>query len=780
MKRCTLLAALMVVCRAWAAPGPVTILESRTSVAPSVKEWTFTVPAFSVEHQVRLSLEARIDKNRLAGSNHWLRVAVNGNYVTKPDLLNKRNEFRIQRGIDLLWVKGDRWRILYSHDFKAAIEDKDNGYACPNDDPYRFVWDVTRSVQPGENKLRIQHLQVLAKPSTLVLRNVQVDVGKAISPPTANDATPAPTGPLPTFVAKGAQAVSMHVGVGGDGALTVAAPGWRFELATRTSVLGGRWREPKQAADTGLTQVGRSSEAGWATPRYKVERRVTLRSDHVRVADKITNTTDKLIGVIVDHRMAWPKGEVKAARVSGRPAFGERTQASNPAHPSVFAEWKDVGLGLVAEDDIFRVHCRSYRDAEGLGLMEDRLGLEPGRAVTLEWSIYPVPRGDYWDFVNAVRRNWDTNFEIPGPFHFVSAWREKNWDAATWGKWMRDRGIKFACGGIVKYPHGKYAHGTGLLHAPKWAAAERKWADKIKAAAPQVVPTAYFHAQCCTEPDGETKFADSRLIDTKGEHMMYPYRYPLPLYLPTRENAYGKAIFGFIDALIDDVGVKAIYWDEMSHSVLWFAEQAPWDGCSVRISKSSHKVIAKWTSVPLIMQPLKLDIIRHVRSRVGQLFANTQPATRTMTQQKIVRFVETGSYSAIVNTHLGCPWALANHHQEKTHADATLNVRRILDHGAVYCGYIYYRDAASWNFTDVMYPITPLELYEGVVIGQERIHTARSGRFGWPDGAAADVFVVDANAARAAGSMVKEIVTGGRRLYEIRMPSDHFAVLVRR
>ena len=68
MKRCTLLAALMVVCRAWAAPGPVTILESRTSVAPSVKEWTFTVPAFSVEHQVRLSLEARIDKNRLAGA----------------------------------------------------------------------------------------------------------------------------------------------------------------------------------------------------------------------------------------------------------------------------------------------------------------------------------------------------------------------------------------------------------------------------------------------------------------------------------------------------------------------------------------------------------------------------------------------------------------------------------------------------------------------------------------------------------------------------------------
>ena len=34
------------------------------------------------EERIRESLEARIDKHRLAGSNHWLRVAVNDNYVT--------------------------------------------------------------------------------------------------------------------------------------------------------------------------------------------------------------------------------------------------------------------------------------------------------------------------------------------------------------------------------------------------------------------------------------------------------------------------------------------------------------------------------------------------------------------------------------------------------------------------------------------------------------------------------------------------------------------------
>jgi len=62
----------------------------------------------------------------------------------------------------------------------------------------------------------------------------------------------------------------------------------------------------------------------------------------------------------------------------------------------------------------------------------------------------------------------------------------------------------------------------------------------------------------------------------------------------------------------------------------------------------------------------------------------------------------------------------------------------------------------------------------------ERILTARSGLFGWPDGAAAEVYVIDATGQRVAAPLVHEFARIGRRLYEIRMPSDHFAVLVRK
>ena len=182
---------------------------------------------------------------------------------------------------------------------------------------------------------------------------------------------------------------------------------------------------------------------------------------------------------------------------------------------------------------------------------------------------------------------------------------------------------------------------------------------------------------------------------------------------------------------------------------------------------------------PLLMQPLKVDIVRHVRERGKFLMANTQPATRTMLRHKIVRFVETGTYSHLVNTHLGCPIGLGNHHAETTHADSTRNVRRTLQHGAVYYGHYYDRDPAPWNFTEVMFPITPVELREGMVLGQERIHTAKSGRFGWPDGSAADIYVVDSQGVRVEDPDVTESVDNGRRMYEIRMPGDHFAVLVR-
>ncbi len=742
------------------------LVTERQSVSPETIVLPLDVPPFSVEHQVRLSLEARIDAPELVGSNPWITVTVNGNALGREDLLNKTDSFTLRNGVDLTWFLSGRWRILYSPDFEAAVTDPNTPYGVPREDePYRFVWDITRHVKPGANELTIEHHKLLQDPDTLVLRNITVEVGRPIAAPQTDAVEPAPTGPLPTYVARTPDPVSIRA-TARDATIVLDVGGQRIEVHTRVSLPGGQWREPQAAGDT-----------IWSAGPCRVSRQVTVQPDHVQVADTLTNTTDQLIGVMLEHYATAPETPT-AVYLAGRKSFGEAANAWEPAHPSVFAQCGQLGLGLVAEDDVFRVHVRSVYAGKTFGLAEDRLGLAPHGGVTLEWSIYPQPGGDYWSFVNAVRRNWGVNFTIPGAFIFAHKW-PVGLTGEQYAAWMHERGLRYICGGIAQYPDGMYAHGTGILFAPEFVARERHWSRAMAAADPDLVPIAYFHAQCCTEPDCRTKYADSRLLDAEGRQIDYPHSQTVPLFVPTESNSYGQALWKYLQCLTDDIGARGIYWDEMSYSVARYAYGLPWDGYTVSINRETHQVEGQLTSVPLAMQPLALKIVDTIQSKGLFFMANTQAHPRTMMRKRLVRFVETGTYSALADTHLGCPLGLGNHSDEATHAESAEHVRELLKRGAVYYGHYYSRDPAPWNFTSVMFPITPEQIGPGYVLGRERIHTAVSGRFGFPDGAAAEVHVVDAEGQRVSSGMVTDVGDGLRHLYEIRMPSDHFAILVR-
>jgi hypothetical protein len=742
------------------------ICELKESLSPQTVVWPLDVPAFSLEHQVRLALEARIDWPRLAGSNPWITVTVNGNALGTEDLLNKTLGFTLRNGMDLSWFGSGRWRVLYSPDFEAAVRDRQAPYGTEEkDEPYRFVWDITRHVKPGANELRIEHHKVLQESDTLVLRKVSLEVGRPLAPVQVAGVEPAPVGPLATIVAAVPRPVPIRA-TAQDATIAVQVGDQTLLVRTRMSLPNGGWREAERAGGT-----------EWSAGPCKVSRKVTVREDHVHIADALTNTSDALIGVMLEHYADLVAPPV-AVYLAGRKAFSDGGNAWEAANPSAFAASAQLGVGLVAEDDVFRVHVRSFHDAKTFGLADDSLGLAPRGSITLEWSIYPSLGGDYWTFVNAVRRNWGVNFTIPGAFIFAHRW-PAGLSGEQYAQWMHERGLRYICGGIAKYADGLYAHGTGILFAPEFVARERDWSRKMAAADPELVPIAYFHAQCCTEPDSRGKYAEARLLDAGGKQIDYPHGQVLPLFVPTEENSYGRALWGYLDCLMDDVGAKGIYWDEMSYSVERVAHGLPWDGCTVSINRKTHEVEEQLTSVPLIMQPLALKMVDAIQGRGLFFMGNSQAHTRTMMRRKLVRFVETGTYSALSDTHLGCPLGLGNHCEEETHAESALHVRELLKRGALYYGHYYSRPAASWNFTSLMYPITPEQIGPGYVLGRERIHTAISGRFGFPDGAAAEVYVVNANGERVASGMVTEVREGERRLYELRLPGDHFAILAR-
>jgi hypothetical protein len=485
--------------------------------------------------------------------------------------------------------------------------------------------------------------------------------------------------------------------------------------------------------------------------------------------------------VIVEHQVDT-KQTPSQILLAGMNVASRKSRTENSTNPSAFVQLKNGGAALLAEGDVFRAHAALTRQDDTAGLADYRLGIASHASVTLQWAIYPVPRGpykdgDYWDFVNAVRGDWKTNFTIPGPFDFINAQPQMN--QAEVKSYISSRHVKIICGGIAKFKDGKYAHGTGILFAPEFVQEEKDWAAKVHQTMPGVKVPCYFHAQISSEPDSATKYAADRDHDIAGKEMSYPYKYDLPIFIPTIDNKYGKALWGYVKTITDTIGADGLYWDEMSHSFNTYASDAPWDGCSALINPTTHALIKPISNVALVTQPLRLQILDYLRQHGKYFMGNSQAATQTMMQQNMVRFVETGSYSTLPGAQLECPLGLANNHPEDTQADVAQSVRDMLHYGCYYYGWTYRRNPPIWDFEPLMYPMTPQRLGEGFIIGKERIITAVSGNFAFDDGTHGVIYEVDENGAKVKLPGVKELKAGNNYSYEVRIPSNHFVIIVR-
>jgi len=149
--------------------------------------------------------------------------------------------------------------------------------------------------------------------------------------------------------------------------------------------------------------------------------------------------------------------------------------------------------------------------------------------------------------------------------------------------------------------------------------------------------------------------------------------------------------------------------------------------------------------------------------------ANGPPVTRTLLDHHYPHFVEEGmGESGLIAAHLATPlaWSYARGREGFRH------FRDSLDFGAL---------AMTWSgdWSLQAFPFTPLEIRPGYVIGEERIVTRRSGRFGWRDNSGVEIFVYDGEGNPVAEPDVKTVAEDGENTFEVRMPSDHVAILVR-
>jgi hypothetical protein len=403
--------------------------------------------------------------------------------------------------------------------------------------------------------------------------------------------------------------------------------------------------------------------------------------------------------------------------------------------------------------------------------------LKPGAQHTADWAIVPVDAADYWRFINVARRLIDANFTIPGGFAFFRATHHTEaWSDEQTRRFLEYKDPLWACANIGYY-QGEASHGTSFQRIPHdeyLRALERR-----RRLAPAVKNLVYFHCYLDVTEEGPTQFADSRTLLAGGAQADYGTE-KLRLFFPTESNSYGPAIAKNVDLIFDKLGADGVYWDEHEYSRYLYHYGEPWDGVSADIDPATLTIRRLKSSITLTTEPWRLAMARRILAR-GPLMGNGVPFTRAMAALKFPCFVETGAISNCTQAHLYSPIALGDHLTEEGEVDAYRTMLAALDYG---CVYHWYNDLTvvptHKHLTSYMFPITPMELHEGFIIGRERIVTRRSGLFGWGDQSEREVHVFDQDGREVNGFSAPQVERDGKTYTELRLPENWSAAVVRR
>jgi len=365
------------------------------------------LPPWDGKGRVVVSFEQRLDFPRLGGWNPCWQILINDQLLSA---MADRNHSRLlNKGLTAVHMdygiarvcKGDKWYALYSPDYELAV----SKFLPANFEAYKIKLDLSDVLSRTEpNVLRIRFGSELEghyrnwgikRRPALGIRNfsvVQEDTPTQLKP-VVKDNKPVKVRRLPPpdfTVADGKQG------------LAVAFGGRTYTIRSVFSIPGER---------TKTMTVGEDN------PFYTVKRKFEKKGNRIDIFDTFTSKSDKLIGLRIAYEMETERFPRIYLAGDSSPS---RSSNQDGRNPSVFFPdtESDTGLGLLAQDDVFRVQNVQYCEKGKAGIKTETFALQPGESRTVEWSIYPVRSADYFDFVNEVRRDWEVNFTIPGEFHF--------------------------------------------------------------------------------------------------------------------------------------------------------------------------------------------------------------------------------------------------------------------------------------------------------------------------------------------------------------------------
>ena len=699
-----------------------------------------------------LTLRARLDTPKVAGHTPALRLSLNGTPLGGARLVNKPIRAAARGGQVYSMAAADRLTIYYSPDFESPDTHPHYGLldgvkAC------EFELRVTDLLRPGENELVAEHSARVAR--TLVAADARIE--SRMPPPPPKPRAGAPTGPLAVYQPQTTFRTDYRSQTLPEARIEVNVAGDGFAIESRFSTPKPEW-------------------VGGSNSYFQHQRRVEPKPELILVFDTFTNRTSENLAIMHQHEVSMGD-RLKRVWLAGLERPSQSGAVSEPSNPTAFAAASAAGVGFIALDDVFRVHVKSYAQDGALGVADRNLVLGPGATYTAEWAIVPTDVPDYWRFLNACRRLVDANFSIPGGFAFLRASHHTQaWTDDQVRDFIRFKDAMYVCASIGRYK-GRVAHGTAFQQVPHDP--YREAFARRRRLVPEAKNLVYFHCFLDVIDEAPARYADARTLLPDGVQADYgkPHQ---RLFFPTESNSYGPAIAKNVEIILDEIGAEGVYWDEHEYSARPYHYGTPWDGVSGDVDPVKMTVRRLKSSVTLLTEPWRVAMARRIMAR-GPLVGNGVPRTRAMAGLKFPCFVETGSISNCTRAQLYSPIALGDHLTERSEEDAYRTMLAALDYG---CLYHWYNDLlvvpTHHHLTRYMYPITPLELNEGSVIGRERIVTKRSGLFGWGDASRHEVHVFD-HEGREVESHQAPLVERNHNTYtELRLPEDWSAAVVRK
>lgn len=764
--------------------APVASIAPEARLEPSKSQsFTISLTPEQVQHKLALSLLARLDCPTLAGSTFVMPLVLNGKPLGPDRLLNKPLETEMQSGLQLDWFGQASWRVAYSPDYEAANR-TDNPACLIGGHAYDFVLDVSDLLQVGDNKLTVGHNEPGIN-NALVLKDVElVDAPERVQ---STEQVEDPNAPLKLIRPTDRSRVQYKLATTDTGALRLSCGKSTVDINSAFSYPNAGWNTLGGTSDQPEPQWRAQVSAGKLTAAgqyYRLTRTITRLPDHVAIRDDLTNLTDTDLHLSLKHSIvtSTPRGDVYLRGMRSRMGDGSQRGGDNP---TVFVCSGNDGVGLVAEDDVFRVQTNLVANANPAeaGFVDHFFMLPPRGSYAIRWSIYPVTSGDYFDFVNAVRRNWNTNFTIPGPFAFAPHPTHEPKLIPDLKAWIDDASLNVVSLQIPMPEPAVLSHGLAFLEEKAEQQRLKDQADCLRAAKPGLKVLQYLHTYITRLDSAVEKYKDARHLDANGQQLAYSpgsWKPTFWLFLPTTTNAYGRDMNKTFDLVLDGLAFDGVYWDELAYSMKDIAYGIH-DGYSALPNLETMTVQEKVALTPLYCQDYQVQQAKRVLNAGKMLIGNGQPLTETMTELHFTRFIEAWHPGSLRTAHLYTPVGLCSPDRIQSEADIVPNIRAHLENGGLWYYYIGWHLVSLTHptITAHIFPFTPIELHQGYLIGKERILTARSGQFGWGDRSRHRVFVYGKD-----GLEIKDhpapLKTVNRCTYtELRLPAGAVAAIER-